>query len=173
MDEIITRWATDLSKHQKAFQTQANQVAEWDRMLVTNSDQISKLYARTFQAERDTAEVERQLSSVEGQQDELAAWLDRYEREVEEMMGRQGGQDAGAGGAAGLQGQGQGQGPDGEREKTYRLAERLNEKLNETGKELGAMIEDINGVSGQLSRTSRPDDPVSALMLIPCARACG
>src|SRR5699024_7332441 len=33
MDEIITRWATDLTKYQKDFREQAEKVAEWDRML--------------------------------------------------------------------------------------------------------------------------------------------
>ncbi|KAL9094037.1 MAG: hypothetical protein Q9165_003707 [Trypethelium subeluteriae] len=168
MDEIITRWATDLSKHQKQFQAQAGQVAEWDAMLVENSDRISKLYARTFQAERDTAEVERRLSAVEGQQEELGAWLERYEREVEGMMGRSGG--VGQGGGEGAVGAG---GPDGEREKTYRLAERLNDKLGEMGRELGTMIEDINGVSGQLSRTSRADDPVSTAAVFRIAPCLG
>jgi hypothetical protein len=34
MDEIITRWATDLSTYQKEFQNQAAKVASWDRLLV-------------------------------------------------------------------------------------------------------------------------------------------
>ena len=89
MDEIITRWASDLSKYQKEFQAQADKVAAWDRMLLENGNVISKLYSKTFQAERDTSEVQKQLSTVETQQDELSEWLDRYEREVDEMMARQ------------------------------------------------------------------------------------
>jgi nuclear pore complex protein Nup62 len=107
MDEIITRWASDLSKYQKEFQAQAEQVAIWDRTLVENSDKISKLYSKTFQAERDAAEVERQLTLVEGQQEELGMWLERYEKEVDEMIKNQ------VRGREGLQG------PDQERERTY------------------------------------------------------
>lgn len=106
MDEIITRWASDLSKYQKEFQAQAEKVAAWDRMLLENGNAISKLYSKTFQAERDTAEVQKQLSAVEGNQEELSQWLDRYEREVDEMMARQV-----------VQGEGI-QGPDQERERT-------------------------------------------------------
>lgn len=106
MDEIITRWASDLSKYQKEFQSQAEKVAKWDRMLVENSDKIQKLYGSTLEAERATSEVERQLSAVEGQQEELSGWLDRYEREVEDMTSRQVGQGEGL------------QGPDQERERT-------------------------------------------------------
>jgi len=106
MDEIITRWASDLSKYQKEFQSQAERVSSWDRMLVENGNAIAKLYSRTFQAERDTAELQRQLSAVEGHQDELSQWLDRYEREVDDMLARQVGQHDSM------------QGPDQERERT-------------------------------------------------------
>ena len=104
MDEIITRWAADLSKYQKQFQADASKIAEWDRMLVENSDKIQKLYGSTLEAERATVEVERQLSTVENGQRELEGWLDSYEAQVEEMM-------------AGLGGEGM-QGPDQERERT-------------------------------------------------------
>lgn len=106
MDEIITRWATDLNQHQKKFRDNAEKVAEWDRMLVENGTKVQKLYGSTVDAERATQEVERQLSSVEGQQDELSSWLDRYEREVDEMVSKQ----VGSGDAL--------QGPDQERERT-------------------------------------------------------
>ena len=94
------------SKYQKEFQAQADKVATWDSMLVENSNEISKLYSKTYQAERDISEVQRQLSSVEGQQDELSQWLDRYEREVDEMLNKQIGRGD------------RGQGPDQERERT-------------------------------------------------------
>lgn len=86
MDDIITRWAADLQKYQKEFQTQAAQVAAWDQALVQNSDKISKLFGKTFQAERDASEVENQLRLMEDQQDELDGFLERYEREVDELL---------------------------------------------------------------------------------------
>ena len=86
MDDIITRWATDLSKYQKEFQQQAEKVASWDHMLVDNSERIQKLYGSTLEAERATTEVERQLTSVENDQEELAMWLDHYEKEVDAMI---------------------------------------------------------------------------------------
>ncbi|KAI9876875.1 MAG: FG-nucleoporin nsp1 [Pleopsidium flavum] len=154
MDEIITRWASDLSKYQKEFQSQADQVAKWDRMLVENSEKIQKLYGSTLEAERATSEVERQLSAVEGQQEELGGWLDRYEREVEEMTSRQVGQGEGL------------QGPDQERERTYKLAEKLSERLDEMGKDLTSMIEEINGASSMISKNSRADDPISQIVRV-------
>ena len=108
LEEILTGWAKDLSEYQKDFQDQARQIAHWDLMLVDNGEKITKLYAGTFEAERASSEVERQLSSVENQQEELSGWLDRYEREVDELYSRQ------------VVAQGEGlQGPDQDRERTY------------------------------------------------------
>lgn len=154
MDEIITRWATDLSKYQKSFQNQAKQVAEWDRMLVENSDKISKLYSKTFQARKDTEEVERQLTAVENDQAELSRWLDNYEKEVDELMEKM------VGSSEGLQG------PDQERERTYKLAEKLSDRLNDLNKDLSDMIEEINSVSATLSKTDKPDDPLSQVVRV-------
>jgi nuclear pore complex protein Nup62 len=150
MDEIITRWASDLSKYQKEFQEQAAKVASWDRLMVENGDKIQKLYLSTFEAERQSAEIERQLANVESQQDELASWLDRYETDVDEMFSRQVGQGETL------------QGPDQERERTYKLAEKLTDRLDDLGKNLTGMIEAINDASTTLSKTSKTDDPVSS-----------
>jgi nuclear pore complex protein Nup62 len=150
MDEIITRWAADLSKYQKEFQSQAETVAQWDRALVENSDKVRQLYSKTFQAERDAAEVERQLTMMEENQQELDSYLDRYEKEIENLMKMHGV----SGRSDGLRG------PDQEREKTYKLAEKLQDRLNELNKDLTEMIEEINTTSQTLSKTGKPDDPV-------------
>ena len=149
MDEIITRWASDLAKHTKDFHEQATKVSEWDQMLVENSDKIQKLYGDTLEAERATTEVERQLTAVENDQNELSLWLDHYEGEVNKLL------------SASQMGQGDTlMGPDKERERTYRLAEKLSGRLEEMGQDLGSMVEEINEASGVLNRTSRSDDPV-------------
>ncbi|KAJ5751843.1 nucleoporin Nsp1 [Penicillium odoratum] len=154
MDEIITRWATDLTKYQKEFREQAEKVAEWDRMLVENGTKVQKLYGSTVDAERATQEVERQLASVEGQQDELSSWLDRYEREVDEMVSKQGSPGDSI------------SGPDQERERTYKLAEKLSERLDEMGKDLTSMIEEVNAASATLTKTNRADEPISQIVRI-------
>ncbi|KAF3483882.1 uncharacterized protein GIQ15_03206 [Arthroderma uncinatum] len=154
MDEIITRWATDLTKYQKEFQEQAEQVAEWDRMLVENGTKVQKLYGNTVDAERATQEVERQLASVESQQDELSSWLDRYEQEVETLLSKQVGMGDNL------------PGPDQERARTYKLAERLSERLNEMGQDLTSMIEEVNTASATLSKTSKADEPISQIVRI-------
>jgi len=149
MDEILTRWASDLSKHQKEFQRQAKQVQAWDALLVKNTEKISGLYQKTFDAEKDAAEVEKQLTAVEAEQEELEQWLSKYEGEVDEMMRRMG---SGLDGAAG--------GVDLERHRTYQMAEKLTERLDGLNKDLGDVIEEVNGVSGLLSKSAGPDDQV-------------
>jgi nuclear pore complex protein Nup62 len=155
MDEIITRWAGDLSTYQKEFQEQAAKVASWDRLLVENGDKIQKLYTSTFEAERASAEVERQLSIVENQQDELAGWLTLFEADVEKMFDERMGESLH-------------QGPDQERERIYKVAEKLTDRLDEMGKDLTNMIQEINTASASLSKTSKTDDPVSFV----CKRCC-
>lgn len=122
--------------------------------MVENGEKIQKLYLSTFEAERASAEVERQLSSVESQQDELAAWLDRYEADVDEMFNRQ----VGPGESL--------QGPDQEREKTYKLAEKLTDRLDEMGKNLTSMIEAINDASATLNKSSKSDDPLTHIVRV-------
>lgn len=148
MDEILTRWASDLSKYQKQFQGQASQVARWDRLLVENTSKISSLYSKTYQAERDASEVERQLSFVENAQEELAQWLTKYEQEVSETSNRLGGEGAGSG-------------VDLERERMYRLAEKVTTKLDEMNNDLADVIGQINDVAAKLTKVKQGEDPVS------------
>ncbi|KAF2813139.1 uncharacterized protein BDZ99DRAFT_382476 [Mytilinidion resinicola] len=155
MDEIITRWASDLSKYQKEFQTQAQRVAGWDQTILENSNKINKLWYATHAADKDAGEIERQLTNVESAQDELGGWLDKFEAEIDEMMEGQV-----RGGKNDLQG------PDQERENTYKLAEKLSDRLNELNKDLTEMIEEVNGVSQTLSKTTKPDDPLSAVVKV-------
>jgi nuclear pore complex protein Nup62 len=147
MDEILTRWATDLNKYQKDFQKQAGQVAEWDRLLVDNTDKIGKLVTKTIAAERDATEVERQLKSVEDQQSELEQFLDKYEGQVDELVR-----------SHGLENE---SGVDAERDRTYKLAEKLTDRLDGLNKDLTDVIDEINNLGAMLNNSSGPDDPVS------------
>ncbi|KAL2042063.1 hypothetical protein N7G274_005251 [Stereocaulon virgatum] len=154
MDDIITRWASDLSKYQKEFHQQAEKVAAWDQMLVVNSEKIQKLYGSTLEAERATTEVERQLTAVENDQAELSMWLDHYEKEVDTMISNSVGQRDTL------------SGPDQERERTYQLASKLQERLDEMGKDLSSMIEEINDASSTLNKNKDADDPLSQVVRV-------
>lgn len=148
MDEILTRWASDLTKYTKEFKTHAETVAKWDQVLVDNMSKISKLYTQTATSEKQTASVEMQLTAVENQQDELDSWLTKYEHEVDEMLVKNGpSQEVG--------------GPDQERERTFKLAERLGERLEDMSRDLESMIEEINGANASLNKNSKADEPVN------------
>lgn len=148
MEDIVTRWASDLSKYQREFKEQATVVSAWDRNLVDNGEKIQKLYLDTFEAERASHEIERQLLAVESQQDELEAWLNRYETEVQDMFAKQIGPGE------------QLAGPDQERERTYKLAEKLTQQLDEKSRDLSKMVKEINDISGTLSKGAKAEDPV-------------
>jgi nuclear pore complex protein Nup62 len=162
MDEILTRWASDLTKYTKEFKSHAETVAHWDQLLVENMSKISKLYISAVMAEKQTASVEMQLSAVENQQNELDSWLTKYEREVDEMLKKDG---AGSGMELG--------GPDQERERTYKLAEKLGERLEDMGRDLGTMIDEINAANAGLSKTTKADEPVSLILFSPHRHGAG
>ena len=48
---------------------------------------------------------------------------------------------------------------------SYKLAEKLQDRLNELNKDLTEMIEEVNSTSQTLSKTGKPDDPVSSSAL--------
>jgi nuclear pore complex protein Nup62 len=151
MDEILTRWASDLTKYTKDFRTHAETVSKWDQILVSNLQETAKIYIKTVTSEKQMQSVEMALSAVEKQQDELEGWLTRYERDVDEMMTKN------------SVGQGEMGGPDQERERTYKLAERLGERLDDMGKDLVGMIEEVNSVTAGISRSGGRDEPVCFL----------
>jgi nuclear pore complex protein Nup62 len=159
MDEILTRWATDMSRYAKEFKDHAETIARWDQLIVDNSSKIDKLYVRTRTAERQTVSVDMQLTTVENSQSELESWLTKYENDVDEMLAKDSTTPSELGG------------PDQERERTYKLAEKLEEKLNEMDKDLSSMVEEVNAANASLSRNGQGDEPVSRsvaeILLLP------
>jgi nuclear pore complex protein Nup62 len=154
MDEILTRWATDLTRYAKDFKQHAETIAHWDQLIVDNSSKIDKLYVRTRICERQTSSVDMQLTAVENSQSELESWLNKYENEVDEMLAK----DSSAPSELG--------GPDQERERTYKLAEKLGERLAEMDRDLSSMVEEVNAANATLSKNGKADEPVSRAMLM-------
>jgi nuclear pore complex protein Nup62 len=148
MDEILTRWATDLTRYTGEFKSQAETLARWDQKIVDNSAKIDKLFVKTRTCEKQTMSVEMQLTAVENQQAELEAWLSKYESDVDEMLAKESSNPSEPGG------------PDQEREKTYKLAEKLSERLDEMGTDLGSMVDEVNAANAGLSKTGKADEPV-------------
>lgn len=148
MDEILTRWATDMSRYSKEFKEQAEAIARWDQLIVDNSSKIDKLYVRTRTCERQTMSVDMQLAAVENQQTELESWLTKYENDVDDMLAKDNANPSELGG------------PDQERERTYKLAEKLGERLEEMERDLGSMVEEVNAANTSLSKNGNADEPV-------------
>jgi hypothetical protein len=48
----------------------------------------------------------------------------------------------------------------------YKLAEKLTDRLDGLNKDLGEVIDEINGVSAMLSNTTGPDDPVGSKLYL-------
>lgn len=151
MDEILTRWATDLTKYTKEFKSHAETVAKWDQVIVDNSSKIDKLYVKTRTCEKQTMSVEMQLSAVENQQTELESWLTKYESDVDAMLSKENANPSELGG------------PDQERERTYKIAEKLDERLGDMGKDLSSMVDEVNAANASLSKNGKADEPVSML----------
>ena len=154
MDDILTRWASDLTKYTKEFRTHAENVQDWDRKVSDNMQKITKLYLDTIKSEKEMQAVEWHLSKVEEEQDRLERMLSNYENDIDLLMARSGldeGSELG--------------GPDQEREKTYKLAERLGDRLDNMNKDLGGMINEINSVTASMGSGGKRDEPVCVPML--------
>jgi len=151
MDEILTRWASDLTRYTKEFKSHAETIAHWDQIIVDNSARIDKLYVKTRTCEKQTMSVEMQLSAVENQQNELEAWLNKYENDIDEMLAKDSSQTEPGG-------------PDQERERTYQLAERLGERLDDMGRDLQSMVEEVNAANASLGKNGKADEPVCELV---------
>ncbi|KAL6252514.1 FG-nucleoporin nsp1 [Rhinocladiella similis] len=154
MDEVLTRWATDMSRYSKEFKDQAETIARWDQIIVDNSSKIDKLYVRTRTCERQTMSVDMQLAAVENQQSELESWLTKYETDIDEMLAKDSATPTELGG------------PDQERERTYKLAEKLGEKLDEMERDLGSMVEEVNAANASLSKNGKADEPITQIVKI-------
>ena len=119
---------------------------------------ITALYGRCFQAERDCSEVERQLTNVEHTQNDIAAFLDKYEAEVDQMMSVSGVDADGIGGV------------DAERDNTYKLAEQCSSRLADMSRSLNDMVGEINSASNKLNNATssseqKPDsDPLKQIV---------
>ncbi|RUS19190.1 Nsp1-like C-terminal region-domain-containing protein [Endogone sp. FLAS-F59071] len=144
MEDIVNKWTTDLNTYTREFHRQAAEVAEWDMVLITNGNKISKLYAEVLQAEGAQSTIDHNLDYIEQQQQELANVLEEYEGHIRGIFD-QSSSNAGQSGVGGPEGT---QPADEEREKAYDLAESLNKQLDEMGKGLGVMIEEINKMGG-------------------------
>lgn len=123
-------------------------------MLVVNGDKLVELHTETLKATKKQEDINKALDYVVGQQEELAAALELYEKQVDDIFQTQ------IGGPEGMQP------ADQEREKSYLLAEKLDKQLDIMSKGLGNIITDINNATSTINKTSGAEDPLATIVKI-------
>lgn len=138
----MNEWNAEVDKYAKEYKRQATEVSEWDKLLIENGSQISKLYAEVLQAESAQTTLDQGLDYIESQQNELASVLDVYEAQASQLLNTANASSLATAKSA-----------DEEREKAYGLAENLNRQLDDMSKNLSMMIDEVNK-SGALTGLS-------------------
>ncbi|KAG0148817.1 hypothetical protein CROQUDRAFT_378623 [Cronartium quercuum f. sp. fusiforme G11] len=146
MEDLVTRWTTELDERTNEFKHMADEIAAWDQVLIQNGDQISNLYSELQRIEPVQSSIDQTLDYVESQQAELCAALDDYERQLSAHLPAQ--QDLATIPGARARTAAQ------EREQAYRIAEEVHGQLNDMATSLGAMIAELNTLSGPRTVTS-------------------
>ncbi|KAJ2664010.1 FG-nucleoporin nsp1 [Coemansia sp. RSA 1200] len=157
VEEIAQMWTSELATQTRAFHTQANTVAYWDRALVQQGKRITGLYEATMSVEAEQAALDQSLEHMEGQQRALQTLLDTYEGRIHDIvrkttnttsaMKRPGSNKGGVAMTA-----------DEERDHVYSSAERLNSQLDELARRLTTLVEDVNGISNATGSDSADGD---------------
>lgn len=162
VQEIVAMWQEELDASVKDFGRQAGEIAAWDRVLLKGGDEMSHLVNSISKAEERQGGIEQTLDYVEQQQTELNSLLDSYESQMGDML------QSGIGSGIGAKGSGSADAgaADGEREKSYALAERLNTQLDDMSRSLGSMIDEVNGLSAPRGRDASGEDPITQISTI-------
>ncbi|KAI0053053.1 hypothetical protein FA95DRAFT_1058359 [Auriscalpium vulgare] len=157
IEEIVNKWSAELENHVRDFSKFASEVAVWDRALIENGNNLAALYSHVLAAEREQNDIDQSLDHVELQQKELAATIEVYEKQMEEVLGGQGGSlrtlDTGP--------------ADTERDKNYMLATELHNHLDDLSSSLTQLIESVNtvslGSSSDNTKSTSNEDPMAQI----------
>ena len=132
-EESINKWTLELEEQEKVFVNQAAQVNAWDKLLITNGEEIVSLNQEVERVKIEQQQLEHELDYVVGQQKELQDCLVPLEKELASLSVS-----------------------DPEREYTYRLAEDLDTQLKRMSEDLKEIIEHLN----EANRTQDSSDPI-------------
>lgn len=154
LEDLVTRWNSELDERVEDFKHTANEIAAWDQVLIQNGDQISILYDELQRIEPMQSSIDQTLDFVEAQQQELLTALEEYERQLSSHQA----QDfAAATGRTRTAAQ--------EREEAYKTAEELHVQLNDMASSLGTMIAELNTLAApgnRVDESSSLDGAVSS-----------
>lgn len=174
LEDIVNRWSSDLDERVREFTNLAQEIREWDAILLGNGEEISKLVEELQALDPISQTINDSLDYIEQEQKSLSGYMDQYEAQVDEMLANRPGL-AGAGGSSTLSsalggGSSSGvSGPSSERDRTYRLAEDLNNQLDDLSRSLTALINEVNSLSASAGLTHPASDPKDAAAQDPVA----
>ncbi|CAB4054083.1 NUP62 [Lepeophtheirus salmonis] len=137
LEEAINKWTLELEEQEKVFLNQATQVNAWDRLLISNGENIVTLNEQVEKVKLDQQRLEHELDFIKGQQSELEEIL----RPLESSLNTS---DT------------SGPPPDTERERTYHLAETMDAQLQRMSEDLKEIIEHLNSAN----RHQDSNDPI-------------
>ena len=135
VEEIVNAWTKQMESHAEDFTAIAVNVRDLDRDILLMQNKIERLARGVSTLNLTQKEVDAQLHTVFAYQQEQAGQLDELEKAVDEMLLRQETEDSSSGGRTVA---------DVERERTYVMAVDLDRELLAMGKQLAAVVEDLN-----------------------------
>jgi nuclear pore complex protein Nup62 len=153
LGEIITSWNEELENLVSAFERQAVEIAQWDKRIVHNGEQIIALNDRVNKLEGLQKEVDQSLSYVVAQQTELENLLDGIERELPGLV------QTVTGGKQSV--------VDAERDRMYASAETVQKQVIDVANQLSKMIYEINTTA---SDTAVPEGEMEGQPLVEIAQ---
>jgi len=133
-----------LEKQVDEFRLQAHKVAEWDKKLFTNSEEIIRLNEKVEMIQTSQSDLERHLELIATKQNELHELLNTLESEVDKL-------NTSSPTPA-----------DQDREMGYQLADRMNSQLLVMNKTLKELIDKLNASAN----TPEDDNPVGQMIQI-------
>ncbi|ODV86859.1 hypothetical protein CANARDRAFT_6430, partial [[Candida] arabinofermentans NRRL YB-2248] len=149
LEDLIAKWTTQLSTSSKIFEAYSEKMNQWDQVLTSSSDRISKLYNDSMACEQKQSKIDQTLSYIENQQKELDSLLSGYNRQSETMLAsiNQAGENRGMISDSTVLTNDQ------QREKSYKLAETLENRLDSLGTNFQSLISEVNEVSDSLNKS--------------------
>lgn len=127
LEEISELWKAELESQVKSFHKLANQVSDWDLLLIESGERIMALNDELQQTEAIQCEVEQNLEYISVQQKELASILNYLDEATGKLVDDQDFSKV-----------------DLDRDHMLQKAETFQEELDEVSDTLSGLVEEIN-----------------------------